>query len=260
VLREMLARGFGAGFIRSHGELLPGAHEPVIDEKTWKAYLARRKRRTSTPSRALNGYPLSGLVVCASCGRKMQAWNGYVGDKTRRQSAYKCPPEGCARCYCSTSVIHEEIKAWLAAGVAEVVDDRAAVKARSLAQQATAKADIHAVVAQVKDIDKAIGRLTDGYSRGVVPEQAYQKTLADLTAERDGLDARAVELSSDVQASRQSTRPIARSLLRDYDLLLASDPDGLGEVLDHLISAVLIAPGHHKRLGPRKVRVVARWG
>ena len=190
----------------------------------------------------------------------MQVWNGYVGTKKDRwQSAYRCPPEGCGRCYVATSVLHAEVKEWLAAEVPAEVDDRAAVKARGLVKQAVARADIQAVVAEVREIDKALARLADGYARGVMPESLFESTLAELTAQREGLDARATELSADVRATRRSTRPVARSLLRDYEVLEARDPAGLGEVLGQLIAAVVVTPGDHRRLGPRKARVVARW-
>ncbi len=44
LLSALMDRGFAAGYIKSHGELLPGAHQPVITAEEWETYLAQRER------------------------------------------------------------------------------------------------------------------------------------------------------------------------------------------------------------------------
>jgi site-specific DNA recombinase len=70
VLRYVMDTGFGAGLIVSEGERFPGAHEPVITQETWHAYLARRAA-VGHPRRVQpDTFLLNGLVTC-TCGRPM---------------------------------------------------------------------------------------------------------------------------------------------------------------------------------------------
>ena len=53
---------------RKAGEYVRGKHAPILDEATWQAIQAERKRRRGTPR---GGYLLPGLVECGHCGRPM---------------------------------------------------------------------------------------------------------------------------------------------------------------------------------------------
>ena len=48
-VRDMLDNGFGAGLVASQGDLLEGAHPPVVSRSEWTAYVRRRDESRKTP-------------------------------------------------------------------------------------------------------------------------------------------------------------------------------------------------------------------
>ncbi|MFW3171151.1 recombinase family protein [Geodermatophilus sp. CPCC 206100] len=84
-LSALMDRGFAAGCIRSHGELLPGAHEPVISAAVWEAYQAQRERTRNGPRRPPAEFLAVGLLACY-CGQLMYA----TRNTTKAADRYQC--------------------------------------------------------------------------------------------------------------------------------------------------------------------------
>lgn len=74
-ITQILDRITYLGKINYRGEILPGKHQPLIDENTWHSVRIERQRR-STKSVVTSDYLLTGLLVCGKCGAKMryQKW------------------------------------------------------------------------------------------------------------------------------------------------------------------------------------------
>jgi DNA invertase Pin-like site-specific DNA recombinase len=68
-LASVMDRGFAAGYIRSGGVLLPGAHKPLITASEWQAYLRRREQTRHHPCIRVPSL-LEGMLTCA-CGTPM---------------------------------------------------------------------------------------------------------------------------------------------------------------------------------------------
>lgn len=271
-LRHMLEKGFGAGYVYranrptrggrrlKQPELLPGAHQPVIDQKTWQAYLRRKKVNAKVPGRARSGVnPLTGLVVCGrdGCEMTMNIWQGWAktGHDTRKfYRAYKCY-RGCKHNYVGLPVLIEAVKAWLEAEVAADLDQRAETKAKQMAKRVIIKSDRAEIVRQIKDADKALTRLADGWARGITPESAYKAASEALVAEKQGLEGRLAQLDLDVDATRTNVRPLAQSVLRDFDALIEKNPAGMREVLHSMIREIRVLPGK----ASDKVTVISKW-
>lgn len=65
----LMRKKFQTGVIEFKGEEFPGSHEPIISKELYTAFEARRNQNSKAPAR--NKYPewpLSGLMVCGSCG------------------------------------------------------------------------------------------------------------------------------------------------------------------------------------------------
>lgn len=69
-LRLTMDKGFGAGLITVGDESFPGAHEPILSQVEWDAFLARRQTTRQQPRIGPGDSLLAGLVQC-SCGRAM---------------------------------------------------------------------------------------------------------------------------------------------------------------------------------------------
>lgn len=70
-------------------EYLPGGHEPLVDDATWKA--AQRTPQRAIRNGRTGGSLLQGLVRCASCSHTMRPSSGGSG----RGLTYACKGKGC---------------------------------------------------------------------------------------------------------------------------------------------------------------------
>lgn len=86
--------------------LVEGLHKPIIDNQTWKLaqkYLSQNEPRlTSTRSQVKN--PLSGLVICGLCGRKM-----VRRPYKKTAASLMCPVTSCKNVSSKLSVVEERL-------------------------------------------------------------------------------------------------------------------------------------------------------
>lgn len=216
-LRRMLDAGFGAGFITVHGGRQAGAHEPVVDTRTWQQYLAARERRRTLRRAERSPYLLSSMVWCG-CGSRM----GYSGWGRTKHSGLRClvnsapggprHPNSCVR----ASLPEGAVLQWLTAQAKDldVATDAALAHRARLARR---RADAKQLAREVVELDKAIGKLTADHARGLIPDVALGPGMAELTAQREQLErAHTVALA---EAQQDAPRRVASRLLADWDLL-----------------------------------------
>ena len=95
--------------------LVDGLHKPIIDEKTWKIVLAKRSLN-SVPVKHNNivKNPLSGLIICGKCGKKMKrrAYTKFSKEPTLYCDNPNCNNIGSKFCYVEEKVL-EGLKIWL---------------------------------------------------------------------------------------------------------------------------------------------------
>ena len=159
--------------IRQHG-----AHEAIIDQSTFDAYLAVAEERRTLPPRLVSPVStLSGILICAGCGNRM----------TRKSARDEKPFFRCTTRGCPEPISYREAKAeqlvvaWLPT-VAGLVDARA----RQLgAGDETLAAEADALARTAARAERALEKLTIDYARGDVPASAYAAARDTLVAERD---------------------------------------------------------------------------
>jgi len=113
-LRDMLQNPFYKGDVlyrgtyaktgkarRKHdGEIVKGLHTPMVDEDLFdkcQKIRAERRRQQNSNQTTLRVYLLSGIIVCAECGRRMRAQSGHSGRYYResaRFSGIECRQHG----------------------------------------------------------------------------------------------------------------------------------------------------------------------
>lgn len=232
--QRMLDSGWAAGLLHVHDPAcgcanksgacdrrvhIRGAHEPIISDKLWKAYLAERARRTTTPRRLLSpSTPLSGLVRCAACGYGMRLKNGPRGGGR----LYACTHRGCAR---PTTVVVSRAEAaargWLDE-YARDVEAQADLSASRRTAQVVAKAAVTRLARTVNQLETELGKLTREYTRGVIPEGAYSTARDELLAEITAAQGALAETSAQVGLRRPSPRAVA-DMLADWELYDVAD-------------------------------------
>jgi len=108
-ISHILANRVYLGEARSGEHVLPGAHEPLVDEATWLAAQRPGEKATGT----LGGALLSGLVRCAGCRYVLKAdsMRARDGEKLR---LYRCRGESASgRCPSPASVLGRVIEPWV---------------------------------------------------------------------------------------------------------------------------------------------------
>lgn len=233
----LLDSGFGAGLLRVGGQYLSGAHEPVIDEATWRRYLSERERRTTLPPRLRAGAPsrVSGVARCATCGSTL-ALQRYARSGAK-------PRMRCSRLECAArvSVTVERVEAavleWLP-NVAEAVERSAAAAAARNVDDRLAVARAQAVV---EETSQALTRLALSHARGLIPQEAFVAARDELVSERDeaqgvlerverrtAAGAELVGMASSLIEAWQSIAPEAAArMLRELVVVRArKHPDG----------------------------------
>jgi site-specific DNA recombinase len=90
VLKGILTRPRTAGLIKDG---VPGNWEPVLDRDTWELVRAELAARSARPAEITNvgKYLLSGIAVCAYCGKGLQR----AGKAGTRGLRYACVTKGC---------------------------------------------------------------------------------------------------------------------------------------------------------------------
>lgn len=250
-LRRLLDSGFAAGHLTFNDTTHPGAHQPLIDQDTWNAYLAARHSRRRASNQERSQYVLSGLVRC-SCGSSMTAGQFGAG----RTPKYRCKaakeegrhPGG----YVMADYLERAVQDWLA-GLAEEAD--AAIDLALAVERKTSshRADGERLAREIEKIDGQLVRLTKHLASGLIPEDTYAKTRDDLTAERAQFAERLAELRIREGAVRPE-RPyaVAGALIRDWDVLPVTSRR---EALRRLIARIEVSPGRPRA----RITIIPTW-
>lgn len=190
-VRHILDRGFGAGYIWTKGELVNGAHEPLLTEHEWLAYRVKRDERMARSSGGqTNGgvYVYSALLRCF-CGSKMDG--GAVKRNGLTFRRYTCRDGLRTGKHSKVSVseryVEDAVLAWLQ-GVAGQIDAIAStLKPVNQVNHGRKAAQLGA------DLSKnalRIDSLTVKYIDGNIPPSVYQRLSASLEEEKLTLEAR----------------------------------------------------------------------
>lgn len=250
-LRRLLDSGFAAGILTFNGQQYPGAHERLIDEATWQAYLAARGPRRRSTNTERSQYLLSGMVRCA-CGSPMTA--GQYG--ARREPKYRCKAakeEGRhSGGYVMANYLEAQVMVWLEDLATET--DAAVDLALAVERKTSSKrADAERLARDLDKLDAQLVRLTKHLASGLIPEDTYRATRDDIQADRQAIADRIAELELQAGAARaEKPHQAARDLLRDWELLPVASRR---EALHRLISRIEVTPGRPRS----QVRVIPAW-
>jgi site-specific DNA recombinase len=85
VLREIISSPVYLGSIRPD---TPQRWPALIERAIWEQVQAVLERGRRIPRQASGNFPLTGLLYCAKCGKRLSGWN-RVRDRVRRSRAYR---------------------------------------------------------------------------------------------------------------------------------------------------------------------------
>ncbi len=169
------------GKVEYEGQIYPGEHEAILDEKTWEkaqAILNHNARDRGASTRNKHGALLRGLLKCGCCGCAMT--HSYTQKETRRYRYYLCltaMKRGWSECT-TRSVPAQEIEDFVLRRIAAIGQDAALaanVVAKARGEHAERK---KALEAEREQIRKTLRQQSRAVSEMVGQENATRQ-LAD---------------------------------------------------------------------------------
>ena len=237
----------------------PNTHEPIIDQKTWDVVQKLMKRH---PRRDKEGITissrLSGLVVCADCGRKMSYRLKKVpkGDPTLSGYSFQCPqyrsakkaPDGARVCenhYVREDILEDAVRLTVQSAMKNAITDESGFVASIIDQyeknHGQLSDKINRQIAETKkrmdEIGSLVRKLYESYASGIIPERQFRKLTEDYDAEQTQLDTKYQELMDQMQKSEGDRLDPKRfvELVRKYKDCTEISDEMLYQFVDRIV-------------------------
>lgn len=231
-LRRVMDSGFAAGLLNTGGELVPGAHEPIITPELWDQYQEARNRRRVYRRTERSEYLLSGLVRC-SCGSSMTAGQFGAG----RTPKYRCKAAVEKRAHTGGYVTGSFLEAALIEWLKEREHHITAETARMQKLPKPKKPATLSVDKQLAAVASKMDALAERLIDPGIPHATYTRLRDKYEAERKALEA--VRLTVVVHETHVPEVTIP-ALLENWDDLTIPEKR---EILRALITHVEVTPG-----------------
>ena len=198
--------------------IFKNTHEAIVDEETWELAhrLKKTVRRPSYPDRPAN--PLTGIVYCADCGRKMT--HRQPGPKKKKiydaDDAYVCGSyrqltRDCTMHFVKTSALQNlilssirEVSSFVRKDEKEFLHMVREETDAGLEKEAKEqKKRLHKAEKRIAELDVLIKKLYEGNATGRIPDKHFDRMLADYDREQSGLEQTVSELEQAIATQEQ---------------------------------------------------------
>ena len=230
-------------------EMYPGRHRAIIDPEIFGIAEQLRKRNHSRPGpkQLPMKNPLSGLVICAKCGRAMvrRPYQNGRPDSLMCQQTF-CDNVSADLCDVERAVI-DSMRVWLAG----FTRDEASVPADT-----ETAAEIRAITAHENELSRLAAQLDRAYElveQGVYTADVFLDRSRKIADRRAELEEKIAALRSDVQhrqeiaASREQIAPKMTHVLDAYDA--AQTPAEKNALLRSVLEKVVYRKDQRDRWG-----------
>ena len=181
-----------------------GAHEPLVDEATFKqvqALLKARSPRVRHPRTVNSDFLLSGLLYCGKCGATMAGCSG----KSSRYHYYSCrtyQTRGRGEC-AARRMNREKLDGFVIDRIRENIltgenlEDLVRLANEEAAQSRDASGDrLDAIDKQLGGLRKRLGKLCDALETGKLDLDVLAPRMTDLKAQVDALETTRAEVKT----------------------------------------------------------------
>ncbi|AJC60193.1 recombinase family protein [Streptomyces sp. 769] len=274
-IRYYMDSGFAAGLLRVHREdcprgkhqgqcsyyrLVPGAHEAIISDETWKEYQTRRKAVAATPPRSrLPSTEVTGLTRCGQCS------GAATVARSRNKPGFRCARRteygdaGCVGVWARGADVVAEVRKWLRR-VAHEIDNAPSTpldsngrnddRARAARERARAQAEHAKIEASLTRLAVDAAKNPDKYPQGV-----FEAARDELVAERDQLSERISALVEvEEMPEAEDYLPLVVGVLDEWETLTVAERN---LILRKLIGRIALQ--QPKRPGPVTVEIIPVW-
>lgn len=231
-------------------EKVKGRHSPLINEITWnrvQQMIAENPRRP-VPKKKIMQNPLSGLVVCSLCGRKMQRRPYQSG----RQSSLICPQVGCPNVASDIKLVEiallDALRKWLDKYKAELSIE----PDRRLSADLSALQDSLADLRERQQKSAAMQqRAFELAEQGVYTTAVFLERQQQLTAQRNELQIAVDELeckAAELALERDTKQLLIPKMEHVLDVYACAES---AEAKNELLSSVLEKVDYQKTIRTR---------
>jgi len=183
-VRDFLQNAFYVGYVKYHGDLLPGLHEPIISQELFdKCQQVRRSRRGAPRSHSprLRTYMLNKLIRCCECRRKLRAQSS-AGHRYYREMSYQRGLE-CSRSSIGVvaDIPEEQVgEVFMAFRLPEDWQEE-------IRQQVMAADERQQLLERRKRLEEKLRRIGNLYRDLVISDDQYRRERDAIRAELDAL-------------------------------------------------------------------------
>lgn len=162
--------------------IVDGLHPSIVDENTWKLAqsIMKSKSKNPTPSNYILKNPLSGIVICGVCKRKMV--RRPIKNK-EKDAVLMCPSSGCSNVSSKLYIVEKQIistlEVWLKSYKLTFTEKNS---------KNDISCDIHIYLKSIKNInakiakiESQINKLQDLLEQGVYSKDTFLKRLKILS-------------------------------------------------------------------------------
>ena len=252
-VKKLLRNPVYLGKVIAGDEVLPGQHEPLVDEVTWRRVQDRLAADTSTPPRHLAPtWSLVGLVECPN-GHKLQRQGDRLVCGQGRGDVKGGACEGVGRPLLAR--VEAEVLRQVAVYAGRLRTDHQARMVRD-ARVAAGRRDRGVLERQVADARAGMVRLAKTNALDPLPNEVYRQAMAELRAAEQAAAAELARLGP-------VEPPVDPSVAADgVDALLEFWPEMLpserGYMLRSVVERVVVRPASRWR-EPEENRVEVRF-
>lgn len=193
-------------------------HEAIVDEETWELAhrLKKTVRRPSYQDRPAN--PLTGIVYCADCGRKMTHRQPgpakkkiYDADDAYVCGSYRQLTRDCTMHFIKTSALQNlslssirEVSSFVRKDEKEFLHMVREETDAGLEKEAKEqKKRLHKAEKRIAELDVLIKKLYEGNATGRIPDKHFDRMLTDYDREQSGLEQTVSELEQAIATQEQ---------------------------------------------------------
>lgn len=207
-MRARLRNPTYTGRVHNNGEVLPGAHEPLVDEETWQRCQERIRCDGATPPRHIDPtWSLAGLISCPTCEKKLQRVHHKTkkgvredrvvcGGSTALLAAGGCPGIGSPR----LALVEQAVLDKVVKRIEHLKSDHLR-RVEALARKANARADVVAMEAELGRLERAQAKLAKDWALvDVADDAAYRAAMGELRATAETLRGELKTARADVIA------------------------------------------------------------
>lgn len=183
--------------------LIPGIHEPLIDMETWELaqYYYGLNRPSPVPGNKEIKNPLSGLIICGICGRKMKR-RPY---SNKNPDTLMCSFSSCSNVSSQLSYVEEKLLQALEKWLFDyklnwTIDDN---NISDNLQIEVKKQALDKLENEIKILEKQMNNLHDLLEQGVYSVDKFMERSSIITKKTNALLKNKETLSNDLQIEMQ---------------------------------------------------------